>query len=140
MGVGLLPQQCVQASDNLNCDPAWMRGVSEYRYCLDEISDCFRCLGIPSIHALRQSVLKMDELLLIARQYRRMERDNIADRRFGVQLPRYLLSFFVQDTRARSEHRWVPVPFCYRIDEPVNLALELAEPQFEVSTLCIRSG
>ena len=86
MGVSLLTQQCVQTSDNLNRDPARMRGVSEYRYCLDEISDCFRGLRIPSIHALRQSVLQMDELLLIARQYRRVERDNIVDSRFGVQL------------------------------------------------------
>ena len=75
----------------------------------------------------------MDELLLIARQYRRVERDNIADSRFGVQLFRYLLSLFVQDTRARTEHRWVTVPFCYRVDEPVNLAIELAETQFKVS-------
>lgn len=90
-----------------------MRGVSENRHCLDEISDCFCGLGIPSIHTLRQSVLKMDELLLIARQYRRVERDNIVDRRCGFQLPRYLRSLSVQDTRTRTEHRWVTVPFRY---------------------------
>jgi hypothetical protein len=98
VGVGLLTEQCGQTSHNLNCDPAWMRGVSEYRYGLDEISDCFRGLRIPSIHALGQSVLKMDELLLIARQYRRVERESVADRRFAIQLPRYPLSLFVQGT------------------------------------------
>jgi hypothetical protein len=50
----------------------------------------------------------MDELLLIARQYRRVEREDVIDRRFGIQLPRYLLSLF--------EHRWVAVAFCYRVD------------------------
>ena len=117
-----------------------MRGVSEYRYRLDEIPDCFRCLRISSIHALGQSVLKMDELLLIARQYRRVERDNIAGSRFDVQLLCYLLSLFVQDTRARTEHRWVTVPFCYRVDEPVNLAIEFAEPHFKVSPFSVRFG
>lgn len=139
VGVGLLAQQCVQTSDNLNRDPAWLGGVSEYRHCLDEISDCFRCFRIPGIHTLQQSVLKMDELLLIASQHRRMERDNIADRRFDVQLPRYLLSLFVLHTRARTQHRWVTVPLRYCVDEPVDLAIELPEPQFEVSTLCIRT-
>ncbi len=82
----------------------------------------------------------MDKLLLIARQYRRMERDNIADRRFDVQLPRYLLSLFVQDTRARTEHRGVTVSFCYSVNKPVNLAIELAEPQFKVSPSSVRLG
>jgi hypothetical protein len=82
----------------------------------------------------------VDELLLIARQYRRVERDNIANHGFGVQLPRYLLSLFIQDTRARTEHRWVTVPFCDRVDEPVNLAIELSELQFEVGTRGIRPG
>ena len=39
VGICLLPKQCIQASDNLNCDPAWMRGVPEYRYRLDESAD-----------------------------------------------------------------------------------------------------
>ena len=82
----------------------------------------------------------MDELLLIARQYRRVERDNVADRRFGAQLSRYLLSLFVQDARARPEYRWVTMPFCYRVDEPINLAIEFAESQFKVSSLGIRLG
>lgn len=81
----------------------------------------------------------MDGLLLIARQYRRMERDNIADRRSEVQRLRYLLSLFVQHTRARTQHRWVIVPLRYCVDEPVNFAIELPELQFKVSTLCIRS-
>jgi len=80
----------------------------------------------------------MDELLLIARQYRRVERDNIVDRRFGVQLFCYLLSLFIQDTTARTEHRWVTVPFCNRVDEPVNLAIELAEPHFKVGPFSVR--
>ena len=73
--------------------------------------------------------------MLIARQYRRMERDNIADHRFVIQLLRYLLSLFVQDTRARTEHRWVTAPSCCRVDEPVNLSIEIAEPQFELNRL-----
>ena len=81
---------------------------------LDEISDCPCGLRIPSIHALRQSVPKMDELLLVARQYRRVERDDIIDRRFGVQFPHYLLSLFAQDARSGTEYRWVAVPFCCR--------------------------
>jgi hypothetical protein len=64
----------------------------------------------------------------------------LIDRRFGVQLSRYLLLLFVQDARSGTEHRWVTVPFCYRVDEPVNLALEFAEPQFEVSPSGIRLG
>jgi hypothetical protein len=101
--------------------------------------------GIPRstsrwFHALGQSVLQMDELFYIARQYRRVERDNIADRGFTIQLPRHLLSLFVQDTRARTEHRGVTVSFCYRVNEPVNLAIELAETQFKVSPSSIRLG
>jgi hypothetical protein len=133
VGVDLIAEQCVQTSDNLNCDPAWMGGVPEYRYRLDEISDCFCCLRISSIHAPGQSVLQMDELLFIARQYCRVERDNIADRRFAIQLTCHLLSLFVQDTRARTEHRGVIVSLCYRVNEPVNLAIKLAETQFKVS-------
>jgi hypothetical protein len=49
VGVGLLPRRCIQASDNLNRDPTLMRGVSEYRCRLDQISDCFRCLRIPTV-------------------------------------------------------------------------------------------
>jgi hypothetical protein len=61
-------------------------------------------------------------------------RDNIADRGFDVQFPRHMFSFFVQDTRA------VTVSFCDRVNEPVNLTIELAEPQFEVSALRVRLG
>jgi hypothetical protein len=32
------------------------------------------------------------------------------------------------------------VPLCYRIDEPINLAIEFAEPQFEMSPLGLRCG
>ena len=33
--------------------------------------------------------------------------------------------FFVQDTRAGTEH-----PLAHRVDEPFNLSIEIAEPQF----------
>jgi hypothetical protein len=69
-----------------------------------------------------------------------VERDNIADRRFAIQLPNHLLSISIQYTRARTEHGGVTVSFCYCVNEPVNLPIELAETQFKVSPPGIRLG
>ena len=63
--------------------------------------------------------MKLDELFLIARQYRRVERDSVVARGFQVQLDCNLLPLFVQDTRPRAQYGRIAVPLCYRINEPV---------------------
>jgi hypothetical protein len=69
VGIRLLPEQRVQAPGNFNCDAPWAGRVSEDRYRLYKLTNCLSRFGISGIDALGQGVLKMAELLFIARQY-----------------------------------------------------------------------
>jgi len=85
VGIRLLPEQRVQAPGNFNCDAPWAGRASEDRYRLYKLTNCLSRFGISGIDALGQGVLKMAELLFIARQYRRVERDGVVGRRFDAQ-------------------------------------------------------
>jgi hypothetical protein len=76
----------------------------------------------------------------MARQYRRVERYNIADHGFASNSSAICLRSSSKVTRARTEHRCITVPFGYRVHEPVNLAIELAETQFKLGTSGVRLG
>ena len=69
-----------------------------------------------------------------------MERDNVGSRGLDAQIPRNFSALFVQEARARAQDRRVAIPLCDRIDEPINLAIDFAEPQLKVNSLGIRFG
>jgi len=41
---------------------------------------------------------------------------------------------------SEAQYCRIAVPLCYRINEPINLAIEFAQPQFEMSPFGIRFG
>ena len=67
-----------------------------------------------------------------------MERDSVVACGFQVQLRCNSVPLFVQDTRPRAQYGRIAVPLCYRINQPINLTIQFAEPQLEMSPFSIR--